>query len=293
MISAKTSIYGLIGNPLEHSISPQIQNAAFKQMELDAVYLCFHISGSVPRAVRSLSKLGIRGINATIPYKSEVMKALDRTDVLAEQVGAVNVVKFGDEIVGYNTDVTASIRSLKEGIGQDLAGLSVTLVGAGGSARAVAFGLAHAGCKIKISNRTASKASDLAGEITEKTRWERIDTTPYTKRGLKDAIARSDILINATPVGMHPNRNQAIADSTMLHSDLVVMDLVYNPPKTQLLYEAEKIGCITIGGLDMLVYQAVESIKIWTGEKAPTQVMLAEAKRALSSFTGSSPFQQT
>ncbi len=284
MISSRTSVFGLIGDPLDHSISPQIQNAAYEEMGLDAVYVCFRIQGSVPKAVRSASMLGIRGLNVTIPYKSKVLTALDRIDDVADQIGAVNVINFGKMISGHNTDVTASLRSLKESIGGSLEGLSVTLVGAGGSARAVSFGLAREGCKVAISNRTISRAQNLAEEIETKIPGTTVTVLPLTRMDLERAIDHSDVLINATPVGMYPSPDQTIADSSMLHPDLVVMDLVYNPQRTKLLFEAQGAGCRTVGGLRMLAYQAADSIRIWTGRRAPIDAMMQAARRALETF---------
>jgi len=161
MLTSRTSVYGLIGDPLEHSISPQIQNAAYAKMGLDAVYLCFRVRGSVVKAVRAAPILGISGLNVTIPYKSRVIRALDAVDELARKIGAVNVIRFGEETAGYNTDVAASMRVLREVAGDDLSGRSALLLGAGGSARAMAFGLAQEGCAVVVLNRTARKSARL------------------------------------------------------------------------------------------------------------------------------------
>lgn len=289
MLTSRTSIYGLIGHPLEHSISPQIQNAAYTKMGLDAVYLCFRVRGSVVKAVRAAPSLGISGLNVTIPYKSEVIKALDVVDELARKIGAVNVIRFGDETAGYNTDVGASMRVLKEVAGDDLSGRSALLLGAGGSARAMAFGLAREGCEVIVLNRTARKCATLAKDVSSHIPGARISSAALGHRQLEQAIQRSDVLVNATPVGMYPNVGQSIADAAMLRPEIVVMDLIYNPPVTRLLREASKRGCKTIGGLKMLVYQAADSIQIWTGKKAPIDIMLSEAKRALRNFA----FQQS
>jgi len=284
MIASTTRVYGLIGNPIEHSISPQIQNAAYGQMKLDAVYVCFKISCSAAQAVSSFHRLGVSGINVTIPYKTDVIPALDEVDPLAEQVGAVNTIKFAERVSGYNTDVSASMRSLREGLGTGTGGKTATIVGAGGAARAVAFGLAKERCGIIISNRTASRASSLRDEIREKTAWTDIEVVPYSTGELGGAISRSDILINATSVGMHPKTDESVVTADALHPELTVMDLVYNPPQTKLLRQAKGVGCRTASGLSMLVYQAVESIEIWTGGKAPVDLMLSEARRALREF---------
>jgi len=288
MLTSKTSVYGLIGDPLDHSISPQIQNAAYAKMGLDAVYLCFRVRGSVVKAVRAAPSLGISGLNVTIPYKSQVIRALDAVDELAGKIGAVNVIRFGDETAGFNTDVAASMRVLKEVAGNDLSGRSALLLGAGGSARAMAFGLAREGCAVVVLNRTARKSAVLAKDVSSQIPGASISSAGLGRGQLEQAIMRSDVLINATPVGMYPNVGESIVDPALLRPEIVVMDLVYNPPATKLLREARDIGCRTIGGLKMLVYQAADSIRIWTGRKAPINIMMAEAESALRSFA----FQQ-
>jgi len=288
MLTSKTSVYGLIGDPLDHSISPQIQNAAYARMGLDAVYLCFRVRGSVVKAVRAAPSLGISGLNVTIPYKSQVIRALDAVDELAGKIGAVNVIRFGDETAGFNTDVAASMRVLKEVAGNDLSGRSALLLGAGGSARAMAFGLAREGCAVVVLNRTARKSAVLAKDVSSQIPGASISSAGLGRGQLEQAIMRSDVLINATPVGMYPNVGESIVDPALLRPEIVVMDLVYNPPATKLLREARDIGCRTIGGLKMLVYQAADSIRIWTGRKAPINIMMAEAESALRSFA----FQQ-
>jgi shikimate dehydrogenase len=285
MVTAKTSIYGLIGDPLEHSISPQIQNAAYTDMELDALYICLHIRGDVPDAVEAAASLGIKGLNVTIPYKSQVIPALDEIEEIAGKIGAVNVIRFGEEIRGFNTDVTASIRSLIE-VSGSLRDKRITLVGAGGSARAVAYGLVEQGADVTISNRTLSRAQCLADEVLQNSPGARIVALPFNE--MPESLRESDVMVNATPVGMYPNPGKSIVDPGYLDPEMTVMDLVYNPPKTKLLTEAETVGCRTVGGLKMLVYQAAESITIWTGRDPPVAVMLDAAKDALSKFVARS-----
>ncbi len=284
MIDSNTSIYGLIGKPIEHSISPQIQNAAYQQMGLNAVYVSFKISTSAASAVKSFSRLGVSGINVTIPYKTEVIPALDEIEPLAGKVGAVNTIRFGSKISGFNTDVSASMRCLEEGAQEELRGTKVTMVGAGGAARAVAFGLASEKADLTICNRTVDKAVCLAEEISSKTGWPKVRGRPYTREELEKELAQSSVLINATPVGMHPRTEGTIVESDMLNHHLAVMDLVYNPPETKLLRQARKAGCRTIGGLSMLIYQAADSIQIWTGREPDTEVMFRRAEEALDHF---------
>ncbi len=284
MVTSRTLLFALIGDPLDHSISPQIQNAAYAEMGLDAVYVCLRIVGDVPSAVRGASFLGIRGLNVTIPYKSAVTEALDRIDPLAEKVGAVNVISFGGEIAGYNTDVSAAVRSLKEGLGGSLQGLRAVLMGAGGSARAMAFGLASEGSEVIVANRTPARAAGLAEEVGRKIPSSNINAIPLERERLRDALAKSDLLINATPVGMYPKSGESILTREDLGGNLLVMDLVYNPPRTRLLQEAESAGCRTVGGLMMLVYQAIDSIRIWTGREPSVETLTEAASQALAAF---------
>lgn len=281
-MTSNTSIYGLIGRPIEHSISPQIQNAAYTEMGLDAIYVPLHLRDrNIPELVRAARDIGIAGLNVTIPYKSDVIPALDRIDEVAEMIGAVNVIRLGDDISGYNTDVTASMRSLREASGS-LAGKRVILVGAGGSARAVAFGLARESAILTIANRTAQRAQSLALEIRSKNPGAEVRTTDPVN--IPSELKDSDVLINATPVGMYPHPGDSIVGPGALVPDLTVMDLVYNPQDTRLLVEARKAGCRTVGGLRMLVYQAAESIEIWTGMDPPVEAMMSAAVEAMSEF---------
>jgi shikimate dehydrogenase len=284
VVTSKTLLLGLIGDPLDHSISPQIQNAAYAEMGLDAVYVCLRVTGDVPSAVKAAAALGLRGLNVTIPYKSVVMDALDMIDPLAEKVGAVNVISFDNGIAGFNTDVSAAVRSLREGLGGSLKGLKSVLVGAGGSARALAFGLASEGATVVIANRTPARSAQLAEEVARRMPSSEITSMPLQRDRLGEALRESDLLINATPVGMYPRPDGSIVNREALHRGLLVMDLVYNPPRTRLLREAEKAGCRTVGGLMMLVYQAIDSIRIWTGREPGVETLLDAATEALSTY---------
>jgi len=286
LIDALTRIYGLIGRPLEHSISPQIQNAAYAEMGLNAVYVCFHTRGSPQSAVRAARDLGVRGLNVTVPFKLDVVKAVDRVEGIAEKLGAVNVISLGKEIVGYNTDASAAVRSLREAVEGSLCGLEVTIIGAGGSARAIAFGLAEEGCALNICNRTVPRAVALCREVSRKT-GARCRSGGLDRQTLKEAIDRSQLLVNATPVGMYPKTSSTPVDPDLLRSDLTVMDIVYNPQRTLLLRQAKERGCKTVGGLSMLVYQAAESIRIWTGMEPPVEAMFRAASSALRRYTKS------
>jgi len=282
VVTSNTSIYGLIGRPLEHSISPQIQNAAYAEMGLDAIYVPLHLRGRhVPGLVTAARDIGISGLNVTIPYKSDVIPALDWVDGVAEMIGAVNVIRLGDEIRGYNTDVTASMKSLKE-VSGPLAGRRVILVGAGGSARAVAFGLIGENACLSIANRTLERAQSLATDIISG--YPGADVRALDLGEMTSELGNQEVLINATPVGMYPHIGDSIVGPEILGPDLTVMDLVYNPRDTRLLEQARQAGCRTVGGLRMLVYQAAESIEIWTGLEPPVEIMMSAATEAISEF---------
>lgn len=281
MISGKTKVLGIIGDPVKHSVSPAMQNAALKELGLDYVYVPFKVPrNSLSKALHGIKSLGLEGANVTIPHKSSVIEYLDELEPTANKIGAVNTIKREEEqLKGFNTDGPGALRALKEKV-DGIEDKKVLLLGAGGAARAIAFTLAEIVNDLTISNRTASKAKKLASEIKEKTGMK-IDHIPLKERDLGKSMKKSEILINSTSVGMHPNKEETLVTSEIMHSGLTVMDIVYNPMKTRLLREAEKIGTNTINGLGMLVQQGAASLEIWTNEKPPIQVMKKAARKAL------------
>ncbi len=281
MISSETKVLGLIGDPVEHSISPPMHNACFVEEELDYVYVAFKVErGGLPDAIGGIKSMGIEGVNVTIPHKSAVMKYLDEVRENARRIGAVNTVKReGEKLTGYNTDGIGVLESLKNRIGK-VGNKSVLLLGAGGAARAIAFTLAEAGADMFISNRTASKAENLSSDVKEKTGVD-LRTIPQERRDLAKIIEDVDVLINSTSVGMHPNEDETPVEASLMHEGLTVMDIVYNPLRTRLLKEAESAGAKTIDGLGMLVYQGAASFEIWTGITPPIETMKRAARKAL------------
>lgn len=281
MISASTKAVGLIGKPVTHSVSPPMHNAAFEELGLEYVYLAFEVSeNSLSDAVSGLRSLGLEGANVTIPHKTAVMEHLEGLDKTAEKIGAVNTIdRDGERLVGYNTDGLGAQRSLETKV-DSLEGKNVLLLGAGGAGRAIAFTLAQAGSDLTISNRTASKAEELASEIEAEVGVE-VGQVPLENSQLRKNILESEILINSTSVGMHPNEDETLVEAEDLHSDLIVMDIVYNPILTRLLEEAEEAGAETIDGLEMLVRQGAASFEIWTGEKPPIKTMGKAARKAV------------
>ncbi|MDO9045939.1 MAG: shikimate dehydrogenase [Methanobacteriaceae archaeon] len=272
MITGKTNIVGLIGDPVGHSMSPPMHNAAFEYLGLDFAYVPFNVKiTALDEAIKGASALGIKGLNVTIPHKIKVLEFLDVIDNPAELIGAVNTIKFDSgKITGYNTDGIGAVRALEEVV--QVKDKKVLMVGAGGAARAVAFQLILSGIEsITIINRTPEKALKLKNEIESK-----IDSNIFygNLEILEKEISKADILINTTPIGMYPHINDTpLANASMMHSDLVVNDLVYNPMDTVLLKEAEKAEAKTVSGLKMLLYQGAEAFKIWTNKDAPLDIM--------------------
>jgi shikimate dehydrogenase len=271
------NIYGILGDPVAHSLSPVMHNAAFEELGMDAVYLAFRVSqNELEDAIKGAKSLGIAGLNVTIPLKEKALLFVDAEEV-ARRIGAINTVDFrtGGTPVGYNTDGVGSIQVLKETVGE-LKGKKVLIIGAGGAAKAIAFYLDLEGAKVTIANRTKERAAQLAAKLSN------ADAIALDA-DLKKQIKVSDILIHATSVGMHPHEDATLVTADMMHHDLVVFDIVYNPMETKLLKEAKRAGVKKIvNGVKMLVYQGATSFKIWTEVDPPIEVMEKAVMDALS-----------
>jgi shikimate dehydrogenase len=237
-----------------------MHNSALAQAGLDGCYLAFRVK-DIAAAVRGMRGLGIRGASITIPHKISVMKYLDQVDSLAADIGAVNtVVNQQGLLFGYNSDCAGAIKALAEKT--VITGKDVAVVGAGGGARAVGFGIKQEGGRLTIINRTRQKGEKLASDLDcEFKLLSEVKQLPY------------HIIINATSVGMTPRDDNVPLNTDLLPSGSVVMDMVYNPLKTLFLAEAEKIGCTTVDGVSMFVHQGAVQFELWTGEKAPVDVM--------------------
>lgn len=292
MIDGATKVIGIIGNPVGHSFSPIMFNAAFNAMNMNYVYVPFKVEKEdLKYAIRGAKAFGLKGLNVTIPHKQKVINELDKFDIMANLIGAVNTINFKDgKSKGYNTDCMGAIRAIEEVC--DLKNKNVVIVGAGGAARAIAFQIAiEEANNITMINRSSKKAESLIYDIktllsadyTDNSKLDDI-TIDFSHINLNfdygglDDIANSlkdaDILIDTTPVGMHPNTNdEPIATEEMMHSDLIVNDIVYNPLETTLLKEAKKANATIISGIKMLLYQGAENFRIWTGKEAPLDVM--------------------
>ncbi len=269
---AKTRLCGIIGNPVEHSLSPAMHNAAYEQLGLNFAYLAFRVT-DVEGAVRAVRALGLRGLSVTVPHKVAVIPFLDEIDPVAKSIGAVNtVVNDGGRLKGYNTDWTGFVRSLEAHV--PAAGRRVALLGAGGAARAIAFGLREKGASLTILNRAEEigMARDLAAEIG----------CPHGDFARAQSIASADIVVNATSVGMAPLQDKVPVDPAGLRSEQVVVDIVYNPMETRFLREAAARGCRTVPGYEMLLLQGVTQFELWTGQAAPVDLMRSVLKERLA-----------
>ncbi len=274
-ITAETQLCGVLGYPVHHSLSPAIHNAAFDHLGLNFVYLAFPIQADVEGAIRGIRALGnLRGFSVTIPHKVAVMPYLDEIEATARHIGSVNtIVKDGDKLTGYNTDASGALQALRQGCPQ-LDGQRVLLLGSGGAARAIAFGLAVEG---KIENITIlgideDERTSLVNDLRERTSVS-VDEASVSQETLAAGITGAQVFIHCTPIGMHPNIDASCVDKKLFKSDLTVMDIVYNPLETQLLREAREAGCRTICGIEMFVNQAVGQFERWTGQAAPIDVM--------------------
>jgi shikimate dehydrogenase len=279
--SGKTGVCAIIGDPVEHSLSPVMHNAAFKELKLNLIYLAFTVTKSeLKEAILRARNLGFHGLNVTMPHKNAVMKYLDETVSTAKSIGAVNTI-LNDEgrFVGYNTDGIGAMRALKEN-GVSPEGKKLLLLGAGGAAKAIAFQAAQEVEELAVLNRTSEKAERLA-EVLRKKFGKKVKGESFSSEILKEEMKDADILVNATSVGMHPDVNRSLVPPTLLRSDLCVMDIVYSPLETKLVLDAKAVGAKVVSGLEMLIYQGAVSFEIWTNQPAPVEVMKEAALNKL------------
>lgn len=282
-IDTHTQLCGLIGNPVEHSLSPAIHNAAFQALGLNYVYLAFKVE-DLPSAVRGLRALGnLRGFSVTIPHKVAVIPLLDEVEPTARYIGAVNTIVIEDgRLLGSNTDGFGALRALTDA-GVPLKGARAVMLGSGGAARAIAFALATGTdlAKLTILAIDAKERTGLVQDLRDKTALQVVDDT-ITEDTLRRAIEDSSVLIHCTPLGMHPHVHQSCVPARLLRPHLTVMDIVYNPLDTRLLQDARAVGCRTIRGVEMFLNQAIAQFELWTHHKAPADVMRKVLESRLS-----------
>ncbi|MFX0136174.1 MAG: shikimate dehydrogenase [Candidatus Hodarchaeota archaeon] len=272
-VSAQTKVLCVIGHPIEHSMSPVMQNAAINDLNLDYIYLAFDIfPRNLSLAVKGFRAFNIMGINVTLPFKQKILKYLDEIEPIAQKIGAVNTIKNNEGyLIGRNTDAEGAIKAFLDA-GYSLSGKNVLLLGAGGAARAIAYIMAKEVNKIIIANRTVKKAIKLANELKKYFDTE-IEGKNNSLSVLKEESKKTDILINTTSIGMYPNVQLSPIHAEFLHKDLIVYDIVYNPLETKLIKDAIEKGCKTIGGLDMFVNQGALAFEWWTNKKPNVNLM--------------------
>ncbi len=258
-MDAKTELYGIIGNPVRHSLSPMIHNGAFKRLGWNAVYLAFEVK-KIDEALKGVRGLGVKGVSVTIPFKTEVIPFLDKIEGMAKKIGAVNtIVNREGKLIGYNTDCDGALEALEEKM--SLRGKRVVLLGAGGAARAIGFGLTERDCRLIVVNRSEKRGNGLSRALG-------CDYLPISSLAkMKAGELEADVTINATSVGMVPRDKETPVPKRLLKQGMMVMDIVYQPLETKFLREAKEKGCLTINGLEMLVRQGAIQFEIWTGRR--------------------------
>ena len=287
-----TRLFGVIGCPIGHSLSPAMHTAALRALRLDACYGAFEVPPRFLRPMlRSLVLAGVEGLNVTVPLKEAVVPLLDRLDPTARAIGAVNtIVVRHRRLTGYNTDAAGFRRALTEELGGGLRGGRVLLLGAGGAARAVGWALAELGPDtIWVANRTPAKARRLARWLRGPAAGPRarrgspgmeVGVVPWRDAALKTAVCHADLVVNATTVGMEPRDGSPI-DPAWLQRGGRVYDLVYHRD-TLLVRAARRRGCVAAGGVSMLLYQGAESLRLWLDRQPPLEVMRQALIKAIS-----------
>jgi 3-dehydroquinate dehydratase/shikimate dehydrogenase len=275
-ISSATRVYGVVADPVAHSLSPVVHNAALAAAQVDAVYVPFRVPAEhIDEFLEQAGRWPLSGLSVTIPHKEAVLRHCQHPDDLVQSIKAANTLVFGNEgVAAHNTDATAAVESLEQSLDeQEQPGVKSTLVlGAGGAARAVAFGLRQKGVEVTVAARTLERAKQIAADVGCKAiEWASRYRLPY------------DCLINATPVGMHPNVDESPFDKEHLRPYMVVFDTVYNPENTLLIKEARSVGCRTVTGVDMFVRQAAIQFRLWHGSDPRPEVMRDALKRATAS----------
>jgi shikimate dehydrogenase len=274
MVTGATRLVGIIGNPVAHSLSPVMHNAAFHSLGMDWLYVPLPVeSHNLEKAIKGLSALGFHAANVTVPYKEKVIPFLDRVSTAASEIGAVNTITIGSDgsLTGENTDWTGFLSHLSE-IGFDPAGSTAVILGSGGSARAVAYALVSIGAKVVVCGRNAETSAALVERLRKLYSKEHPET--WTLQRLQGMDRILDLIINTTPLGMVPQINSSPwPEGARFPNCRLAYDLVYNPPRTRFLEQALGAGIEGTNGLGMLVHQAAIGFSLWTGKPAPLDVM--------------------
>jgi shikimate dehydrogenase len=286
-ITGNTRLVGLVGWPVEHSLSPAMHNAAFQALGMDWRYVPLPVPpDQVGAAIRGLGALGVDGVNVTVPHKQAVIPHLNSVTPRVQQLGAVNTIVIGRGadgpavLSGFNTDDKGFIRALREG-GFEPTDCRALVLGAGGSARAIVFGLIWSGAtSIVVLNRTLERAEALVADLKSHFPDTTLKAASLTSPVLEEHAASADLLVNTTSLGMWPHvKDSPWPESLPFPQQLTVFDLVYRPRQTRLLQQAETAGAPTVDGLGMLLYQAALAFEMWTGEWPPVEVMWAALEK--------------
>lgn len=277
-IDSKTNLFCVFGNPVSHSLSPIMHNSAFEHLKLNSVYMAFKIK-DIEAGVSAIKAFNVKGVSVTIPHKVSIMPFLDKLDPGAQKIGAVNtIVNKNGKLTGYNSDSIGAVAALEEKT--EIAGKKTAILGAGGAARAIGFGVQEKGGRVIIINRTIEKGKQLAHDLGT----EFCPLSDFNP-------AQCDILINTTPLGMTPDTDSMPINPDQIKPDqinpdqikpgMTIMDIIYNPLETKLLKHAAAKGCKIIDGLSMFVYQGAIQFELWTGKTAPIDIMKKTVKQAL------------
>ncbi|MGN0299014.1 MAG: shikimate dehydrogenase [Lachnospiraceae bacterium] len=279
MITGHTRLLGLLGTPVSHSISPMMHNASFQYHNLDYIYLCFDSDETqLENSIAAMKRLNARGWNCTMPVKNRMYELSDKLSPAASIIGAVNtVVNDNGVLTGHNTDGVGYMMAVKDA-GHDIIGKKMTLFGAGGAATAILVQAALDGVReisvFSIRDRFFSRAEQIVSHLNAETNCKVTLYDFSDDNVLRREIAASDILTNATSVGMAPHVERCIlSDPSYFHQNLIVSDVIYNPQKTKLLTMAEEAGCPTFNGMYMLLYQGAEAFQLWTGKEMPIELI--------------------
>jgi len=281
-LNSTTQLLGLIGNPVSGSLSPELHNYVIDRLNLNYIYLAFSVERElVFQAIRGCRALGVGGLNVTVPYKKTVLNEMDDLSKSAKVMSAVNTVVFQDngKLRGENTDWLGFIKSLQYNEFEPR-GKKCFVFGAGGAAAGVVYGLLHMNAgRILIANRTLENAEDLVNQLSPYSNGTGLTCESLSRVGLSEKLREADLIVNATSVGMKGDEDKSVWDSTgVFRSDQMVYDLIYNPYPTRFLEMASSQGARTIGGLDMLILQGLESLKLWTDAEFDSIDMLNDVK---------------
>ena len=272
-INAKTRVCALIGDPVEHSFSPLVHNAGFQELGANLVYVAFQVK-DIKNALEGMKALNILGASITIPHKIKAINHVDTLDEMARKIGSINtIVNRNGRLKGFNSDGMGALKAFRD---QEISldGRKVVVLGSGGAARAIAFALImNAKPKeLLVLGIMREEVHALVGDL-KKTTGTSVHGALMDRESLQKHLPGSDIMINCTPIGMYPDSDQSPVPVHFLRQELIVFDVVYNPSRTKLLYDAQQCGCHTISGIEMFINQAVVQFELWTGESAPEAVM--------------------